>query len=149
MREARERVDYERKLANKKRVSQGLAALPTETYQIDIKSMTKKLFDEIEEKKVHFQRMAVSAHKRMQEEKDRMDKIEQTKKEEQKEWEHTRDKRVKSWRRFRDSRLNGKKKGKYETRPLEVRAEIRPETIKKSGPIRPLGAVDDFKKAWN
>jgi len=127
MREARERVEYERRLTNKKRANQGLAPLPPETFQVDVKTMTKKLFNEIEEKKVHFQRMAESTRMRMHEEKERLEKQEQARKEEQKEWEHTRDKRVKSWRKFRDARLNGKKKGKYETRAPEVRAEQRPE----------------------
>lgn len=141
MREARERVEYERRLTNKKRTAQGLAPLPQETFQTDVRIMTKKLFNEIEEKKVHFQRMAESSRKRMREEKERMEKIETERKEEQKEWEHTRDKRVKSWRRFRDGRLNGKKKGRYEMRAPEVRAEQRPEEGRHL-------INDDYKKSW-
>eukprot|EP00826_Nyctotherus_ovalis_P054973 TRINITY_DN7263_c0_g1_i7.p3 TRINITY_DN7263_c0_g1~~TRINITY_DN7263_c0_g1_i7.p3 ORF type:complete len:149 (-),score=53.85 TRINITY_DN7263_c0_g1_i7:77-523(-) len=147
MREARERVDYERRLINKKRVSQGLGPLPVETFQIDVRAMTKKLFNEIEEKKVHFQRMATSTRHRMQEEKERIEKQEQARKEEQKEWEHTRDKRVKNWRKFRDLRLNGKKKGRYEMRAPEVRTEQRSEAGAKLEDGLPA-VNDEYKRTW-
>ncbi len=147
MREARERVDYERRMANKKRAGQGMAPLPQETYQVDVRAMTKKLFEEIEEKKTHFQRMETTSRKRMQEDKERIEREEEMKKKEEKEWEHTRDKRVKSWRKFKDSRLNGHKKGKYETRAPDVRAEERPDYAPKVEG-KPMGINEDYKKSW-
>jgi len=148
MREARERVEYDRKQANKKRAAQGLGSLPEETFQVEVRAMTKQLFKEIEDKKLHFQRMEMSSRKRMQEEKEKVDKEELAKKEQQKEWEHTRDKRVKSWRTFRDNRLNGRKKGKYEIHPPEVKAEERPDYLPKAEGSKPMGINEDYKKTW-
>jgi hypothetical protein len=147
MREARERVEYERKLANKKRQTQGMAPLPEETVQVDVRAMTKKLFAEIEEKKAHFQRMEATTRKRMQEDREKLEQDEQSKKEQQKEWEHTRDKRVKSWRKFRDTRFSGHKKGRYEIRAPHVKMEERPEYAPKTEG-KPMGINDDYKKSW-
>jgi len=47
MREARERVEHNRKKENKKRRKKGLTDLPTSTFEFEYKEMCKKLFDEI------------------------------------------------------------------------------------------------------
>ena len=147
MREARERVEYERRQTNKKRASQSLNPLPEETLQGEVRAMSKKLFTEIEEKKVHFQKMEFNSRKRLQEDRDKIEAEEQVKKEQQKEWEHTRDKRIKSWRKFRDTRLGGRKKGKYEIRAPEVKMEERPSYAPKAEG-KPLGINEDYKKTW-
>lgn len=147
MREARERVEYDRKMINKKRASQGMALISPDTLASEIRTMTKKLFAEIEEKKTHFQRMEAASRKRMQEDREKIEAEEQVKKEQQKEWEHTRDKRVKSWKKFCDSRLNGRKKGKYEVRAPQVREE-RLDNPSKTGDGKPLGINEDYKKSW-
>lgn len=57
MREAKERVEYERKKENKRRTDAGLDSLPDETFNIEVQDMCKKLFEEIEERKQHFERL--------------------------------------------------------------------------------------------
>ena len=51
MREAKERVEYERKKENARRVVIGLDALPQETFNIEVQNMCKRLFEEIEDRK--------------------------------------------------------------------------------------------------
>jgi len=41
MREAKERVEYERKKENKRRIDLGLTALPEETINIEVQNMCK------------------------------------------------------------------------------------------------------------
>ncbi len=110
-----------------------MAPLPQETFQVDVRAMTKKLLQEIEEKSTHFQRMGTSARKREEE----------MKEEKEKEWEHARDQRVKSWRKFKDSRLNGH--GKHETRAPKVRAEERSDYAPKVEG-KPMGFRGDKKR---
>ena len=57
MREAKERVEYERKKENKRRQDMGLEPLPHENLNSEVQAMCKKLFEEIEEKKQHFERL--------------------------------------------------------------------------------------------
>jgi len=47
MREARERVEYNRKKENKRRKKKGLPYLPESTFVPEYKEMCKKLLDEI------------------------------------------------------------------------------------------------------
>ena len=63
MREAKERVEHERKKENSRRLAAGKDALPEETFNSDVQDMCKKLFEEIEERKQHFERLD-SAYKR-------------------------------------------------------------------------------------
>lgn len=51
MREAKERVEYERKKEEKRRKDLGLEPLPEETFNIEVQNMCKKLFEEIEDRK--------------------------------------------------------------------------------------------------
>lgn len=51
MREAKERVEYERKKEEKRRKDLGLEPLPEETFNIEVQNMCKRLFEEIEERK--------------------------------------------------------------------------------------------------
>ena len=57
MREAKEQVQVDRQKVNEKRKAKGQDALPEDTINLEIKNMSKKLFDIIEEKKKHFERM--------------------------------------------------------------------------------------------
>ena len=57
MREAKEQVMVNRQKANEKRMALGQDPLPEDTINLEIKNMSKKLFDIIEEKKKHFERM--------------------------------------------------------------------------------------------
>ena len=63
MREAKERVEYERKKENARREALSLDPLPVETFNIEVQNMCKKLFEEIEERKQHFERLD-AAYKR-------------------------------------------------------------------------------------
>ena len=64
MREAQERVEYERKKINQKRKIQGLPLLPDETLEIQVKQMAKQLFEEIEERKLHYHKLELANKKR-------------------------------------------------------------------------------------
>ena len=57
MREARERVEYERDLENKRRKKLGMGPLSNDNFNFDVQNMCKKLFEEIEERKKHFERI--------------------------------------------------------------------------------------------
>ena len=63
MREAKERVEYERKKENKRRADLGLDLLPQDTFNIEVQGVCKSLFEEIEERKQHFERLD-AAYKR-------------------------------------------------------------------------------------
>ena len=57
MREARERVEYERKKENKRRKKKGLIPLPEDTFEGEYKEMCKSLMNEIEERRIHYLKM--------------------------------------------------------------------------------------------
>lgn len=57
MREAKERTDFERSKENKRRQKLFLPQLPEDTFEADYKETLKKIFDEIEEKKMHMARL--------------------------------------------------------------------------------------------
>lgn len=60
MREAKERTEYERTKENKRRLKLDLPQLPDDTFDSDYKVTLKKIFDEIEEKKLHMARLEES-----------------------------------------------------------------------------------------
>ena len=104
MREAKERVEYERKKENARRLAVGLDNLPEETFNIEVQNMCKQLFEEIEDRKQHFERMdaAYKRKKRTEAEKDKV--TQEILKEDLKAWEDNREKRVESWRNFSDKK---------------------------------------------
>lgn len=53
MKEAKERTIFEREKENKKRIKNGLSELPDDTFEGMYRENLKKIFDEIEERKVH------------------------------------------------------------------------------------------------
>ena len=74
MREAKERVEYERKKENARRTTIGLDSLPVETFNYEVQNMCKQLFEEIEERKQHFERcdQAYKRKKRTEAEKEKV-----------------------------------------------------------------------------
>lgn len=60
MREAKERTEYERSKENRKRQKNGQPDLPEDTFTAEYKENLEKIFDEIEEKKVHLAKMKES-----------------------------------------------------------------------------------------
>ena len=71
MREARERVEYERDTENKRRKKLGMGPLSNDNFNFDVQNMCKKLFEEIEERKKHFERIELCQKKRMRDEQER------------------------------------------------------------------------------
>jgi len=55
MREARERVEFERGKENKRRKKAGLPDLPEDTFEAEVRDTCDKLFIEIEERKEHYE----------------------------------------------------------------------------------------------
>lgn len=130
MREARERVDLERRHENRRRELKGLSRLPDDTFDAEVQVMCNRIFREMEERKFHMDRsewMNNSA-KRAREEDARKREEEEKQREQEKEWERSRDKRVNCWRNFqaKKEKPNAKKKMKgFELRPPSCRMEER------------------------
>ena len=91
--------------------------------------MMRKIIEEIEERKTYADKQD-HAHKKREREESELTRIkEQLEKQQNKEWETYRDKRVKNWNKFRERIMNGKKKGKYETKPPNYKAEERSDNL--------------------
>ncbi len=112
MREAKERVEYERKKENARRLSVGLDKLPDETFNIEVQDMCKRLFEEIEERKQHFERLDSAYKRKKRTEAEKAKVQEEIIKEDMKAWEDNREKRVESWRLFSDKKARIEKKKK-------------------------------------
>ncbi|CAG9330355.1 DNAJC8 [Blepharisma stoltei] len=128
MREARERVEYERKKENCRRDMLGLAKLPEDTFSSEVQDMCNRIFREIEERKIHFDKYDFMAHKRQREEDERRKEEDERKTQDEKEWERSRDKRVNQWRTFTNKKDNKKSKKRmrgFEMKPPVVRMEER------------------------
>ena len=151
MREARERVEYERNKENKRREKKGLPPLPNDTFDSEVKEMVKKIMDEIDEKKKFLEKQNLNQEKREREEVEFKKMADDYEKQYNKEWESSRDKRVKNWRKFTEKITQGKKKGKFETRPPQIKMEERPEIYgnNRNGEGNRLGPAEDFKRPWN
>jgi DnaJ family protein C protein 8 len=126
-REAKERVELERKQENKKRLKRGLPNLPEETVETEIRQMMKNIMNEVDERKQHTERVE-NANKKRERDEDEMRRVqEELNKQYKKEWESYRDKRVKNWNKFQQKICHGGKKGKYETRPPKYKQEEKME----------------------
>mmetsp|Transcript_40094 Transcript_40094/g.29588 ORF Transcript_40094/g.29588 Transcript_40094/m.29588 type:complete len:121 (+) Transcript_40094:394-756(+) len=112
MREARERVTYERKKENKRREDAGLEPLPEENFNMEVQEMCKKLFEEIEDRKQYFERMDQAYKRKKRFEAEKQKAKEEVLKEDLKAWEDNRDKRVESWRSFTSKQTHLEKKKK-------------------------------------
>ena len=151
MREARERVEYERNKENKRREKKGLPILPNDTLDSEVKEMVKRIMDEIDEKKKFLEKQNLTQEKREREEVEYKKMQDDYEKQYNKEWESSRDKRVKNWRKFTEKITNGKKKGKFETRPPHLKMEERPEIYGNSRNFdgNKLGSGEEFRRPWN
>ena len=128
--------------------------------------MSKKLFDIIEEKKKHFERMD-KAYKDRQKAQVVLERTkDQIHREDAQEWEENREKRVNQWRNFVDKKSKTIKKQKKNENKLKEGKKIKATKFHemKSMPIRPeqrtdvqqdkvgfthdLGKKDDYKKTW-
>lgn len=151
MREAKERVEYERKKENKRRTDLGQEILPTDSINSEVQDMCKKLFEEIEERKQHFDRLDQAYKRKKHHETEKSKAQEDVLKEDLKAWEENRDKRVESWRTFNThkEKKEKKKKTKYGIRAPANKAEERPESsLSKGDSFKPMGMNDDYKKTW-
>lgn len=130
MREAKERVDLERRNENRRREIRGLSRLPEDTIDAEVQTMCNRIFREMEERKFHVDRSdwMESRAKRARDEDEKRREEEEQKKEQEKEWERSRDKRVNCWRTFqvKKEKTSSKKKMKsFELRPPPCRMEER------------------------
>lgn len=128
MREARERVEFERKKENLRRTGVGLAKLPQDTLDPAVQEMCSKIFREIEERKINVEKYDFWAKKRARDDEERKRDEEEIKRQEEKEWERSRDKRVNEWRKFttsKDKKSSKKRMKTFELRPPTVRTEER------------------------
>jgi len=150
MREAKERVEYERKKENLKRKEIGRDPLPDETFNIEVQDMCKKLFEEIEERKQHFERLD-SAYKRKKRVEVETNKAkEEILKEDMKAWDDNRDNRVNAWRSFTDKKvkIEKKKKTHFGIKAPQTRMEERPDHAPNLDNTKPMGINEDYKKSW-
>jgi DnaJ family protein C protein 8 len=58
MREAWERTEYDRQKENKRREKVGQCLIPEDTFDAEYRANTRRIFDEIEDKKAHYLRLA-------------------------------------------------------------------------------------------
>jgi DnaJ family protein C protein 8 len=149
MREARERVEFERIKENKRRKKQGLPDLPPETFENEYKDMCERLFIEIEERKEHYTKLEESQKQRMRDELEEKKMKEQIRHMTDEEWEKTRDERVQNWRDFSSKKsVIGTKTHKTIKAP-QVKVEDRPASAPKGQEQnKPMGINEDYKKTW-
>lgn len=114
--------------------------------------MCKQLFEEIEERKQHFERLDSAYKRKKRVEVETKIVQEQIVKEDQKAWDENRDKRVDAWRNFTDkkSKIEKKKKTHFGIKAPQTKMETRPETSMKGigESNKPMGINDDYKKSW-
>jgi DnaJ homolog subfamily C member 8 len=150
MREARERVEYEREKENEKRKKVGKTLLPMDTFNVDVQAMCKRLFDQIEENKEIYERADRIKRKRMHREMETQQIVKEIEKEDEREWEENRDKRVKKWRKFAFGNEGKDKKrvSKFLFKAPKVRMESRPNSAPKTDQGRPMGIDTNYKRQW-
>mmetsp|Transcript_26326 Transcript_26326/g.30444 ORF Transcript_26326/g.30444 Transcript_26326/m.30444 type:complete len:170 (-) Transcript_26326:32-541(-) len=148
IREAKERVEYEREKENKKRAKEGKELLPQDTFNIDVQTMCQKLFDQIEENKEYYERVEQIRRKRMHKDIERRKIAKEIEKEDERAWEENRDKRVKKWRKFIHAKTGTRNKQGFEFKSPKFRTEVRPASAPKSEETKPMGIDDSYKKQW-
>ena len=151
MREAKERVEYNRKKENIRREAAALDPLPEETFNVQVQDMCKQLFEEIEERKQHFERLDAAYKRKKRTEVEKKKVVEEIVKEDMKAWEDNREKRVDNWRVFTDKKdkIEKRKKTHFGIKAPPVKMEERPEYAKATlGENKPMGINEDYKKQW-
>ena len=86
MREARDRVEIERKRENKKREKEGKQLLPEDTFEIDVQNMCTLLFEKIEQSKDLHTKMEQVNRKRVHKEVERRKLMKEIEKEDEDFW---------------------------------------------------------------
>ena len=127
-----------------------MASYGHDNFNFDVQNMCKKLFEEIEERKKHFERIELCQKKRMRDEQERRKIIQDIETQDRQDWEANRDNRVKTWRTFQKNKSTtaGKKRGRIEIRAPAVRMEERPASAPKNDTRKPMGVQDDYKRSW-
>lgn len=151
MKEAKDRTIYEREKEDKRRSKSGLPPLPEDSFEGMYRENLKKIFDEIDERKVHAAKLQASTVVAKQEEIETKELMEQYKVLTEEEWEQTRDKRVGNWRNFSSKKaVIGSKKSDKSIKPPGIRMEQRPASAPKFDPAsgKPVGINEDYKKTW-
>jgi len=111
----------------------GLAKLPEDTFDSEVRDMSNRIFREIDEKKFHFDKYDWLAKKRQRDEEDKRREEEERKNNEEKEWERSRDKRVNQWRKFtmkKDHKSVKNRMKTFEMKPPSTKPEERPSNVK-------------------
>ncbi|KAL4491774.1 hypothetical protein ABPG72_006029 [Tetrahymena utriculariae] len=151
MKEAKERTAFEREKENKKRLKSGLSELPEDTFEGMYRENLKKIFDEIEERKIHHAKLQASQIIAKQEEIEAKKMMEQYRVLNEEEWEATRETRVSNWRNFSSKKaVIGSKKSDKSIKPPPTKMEERPASAAKIDPTsgKPIGINEDYKKNW-
>ena len=91
MREAKERVECQRKKENDRRKAMGLEKLPEETFNLEVQNMCKQLFEEIEERKNYFERLDAAYKRKKKHEAEKQQAAEEIIQEDMKAWEENRE----------------------------------------------------------
>ena len=148
MREARDRVEIERKRENKKREKEGKQLLPEDTFEIDVQNMCTLLFEKIEQSKDLHTKMEQVNRKRVHKEVERRKLMKEIEKEDEKAWEENRDKRVKQWRTFEKIKKGSRKRARHDFKPPKVKMQGRPPSAPKIDEAKPMGIDDSYKRQW-
>ena len=102
LKEAWDRTEFERDIKNKKRIQDGLERLPEGTFMSDFAVNSKRIFEDIEDKKNHLLKMEKNVNERRNHEIELYGLKEQYKLVTEEEWEKTREQRIKKWKDFKD-----------------------------------------------
>jgi len=100
MKEAYDRTIFEREMENKSRAQKGLSKLPDDTFDTDFKINSRRVFDEIEDKKNQLLKMDHNSVKRRNQQLELLSLKEHYKVLTEEEWERTRENRIKKWKFF-------------------------------------------------
>ena len=108
--EAYQRTVYERKLENEKRKNKELDKLPEETFQTDFQLNSRRVFEEIEDKKNQLKKMDHHTTSKRIQDLELMGLKEQYRVLTDEEWDKTREQRIKKWKSFKqkDNRIGSR-----------------------------------------
>jgi DnaJ family protein C protein 8 len=149
MREAWERTEYDRQKENKRREKVGQCLIPEDTFDAEYRANTRRIFDEIEDKKAHYLRLEEGAKRRRQEETQLLILKEQFRILTEEEWEKSRDDRINKWRSFSSKKGRvGSKGTNGAIRAPAMKVEERSESSKQDTTTKPIWINEDYKKNW-
>lgn len=96
------RTLFERGIANEKRVKAGLEILPEETFMTDFAINSRRVFEDIEDKRNHLLKMDLNLIEKRNEEIQTYGLKEQYRLLTEEEWEKGREHRIKKWKDFKN-----------------------------------------------